>query len=112
MVGLGLIMKYSNALKNVQNALIKRNKQMKKKLSIIISIIQCAFGGAILGFLVGDLLIGVNIWLFNSIKTGHWDSSDIRLRYHYGIIFAIIGLFAAPIIVISIAFIKKKIKSR
>ena len=79
---------------------------MKIKLSIIKSVIQCSLLGAIIGFLVGDLFLGGFLWLINSIKTGHWDSS-IPLRINYGIIFAIIGFFALPIIVMSIAFIKK-----
>jgi hypothetical protein len=83
---------------------------MNNLLSKIKVVVQCSLIGALIGFLVGDLVIGVIMWLVTSIKIGRWDST-MSFRTHYGIIFAIIGLFVVPIAFFSFVFIKKKKQS-
>ena len=82
----------------------KLNINMKGKFK---DILQLSLLSGATGFLIGDLIVGIIIWLIKGMKAGQWGSSS-ALRMHYGIVFGLIGLIIGPIIFSAQAALKKK----
>lgn len=77
---------------------------MKGKFKNILQLILLS-GAA--GFLIGDFIVGIIIWLIKGMEAGYWGSSA-PMRMYYGIMFGLVGLLVGSVIYFVQAALKKK----